>query len=246
MINIKTPEEIEIMRIGGGISAGALKEAFLHVKAGVTTKAIDSVVEEYILSHGATPGFKTVENYPYATCINVNAGIVHGVPNKYVLKRGDIVSIDLGALYKGFHTDLSYTIEVETDNEAKFLNAGKHALEKAIMMCRVGNRIGDISSTIQTLVEGQGYTVSELLVGHGVGRELHEDPYVPCLGVSGTGPHIKAGMVLAVEVIYQKGKPDIMLEPDGWTYSTSDGSLSALFEKTVAIEKSGFSVLTDY
>lgn len=246
MIKLKSAQEIELMRQGGVISSKALKKVLSEVKPGVTLLQLDKIVEDIILASGALPSFKTVDDYKYSTCINVNAGIVHGLPNEYKIKSGDVVSVDLGVLYKGFHTDLSYTLEVDTNNESKFLETGKKALEKAISWCKVNNKIGDISATIQEIVENEGYTVSEMLVGHGVGKELHEDPYVPCYGHYGAGPTLKEGMVLAVEVIYQKGKPDLALDSDNWTYMTADGSLSGLFEKTVAITANGPLVITNF
>ena len=246
MINIKTRDEIEIMRECGKISSGALKVVLENVKAGVKLKDLDRLAEEYIVNKNAKPSFKTVDGYNFTTCTNVNAGIVHGVPNEYVLKSGDILSVDLGAYYKGFHTDMAYTIEVETNNETELLRIGKLALEKAISVSKVGNRVGDISNAIQSTVENAGYTASEILVGHGIGRNLHEDPHIPCVGKPKTGPKIKQGMVFAIEVIYQKGQPELIESRDGWTLETFDNSLSSLFEKTIAVTKRDPIVLTEY
>lgn len=246
MIKLKTPSEIRIMQEGGKITSGALKEVLKHVKPGVTTLELNNVAQLFIDKSGAEASFKTVDNYPYATCININEGIVHGLPSSTKVKEGDILSIDLGSLYKGFHTDLSYSLEVSTSKESEFLHVGRKALDKAIKLCQAGRRIGDISFAIQETLEKAGYTPSEMLVGHGIGKELHEDPYVPCLGYPKSGHKLRVGMVLAVEVIYQKGEPDIKLSKDGWTYETTDGSLSGLFEKTVAITKDGPLVLTDF
>ncbi len=246
MIHLKSDLEIELMQRGGEITSAVLQTLIRAVKVDTKLIDLDSLAEEEILKLGAEPSFKTVDNYPYTTCINVNEGIVHGMPNEYKLKKSDIVSIDIGSLYKGFHTDLSYTLEVETDYESTFLKTGKLALEKAISSCKLGNRIGDISASMQQEVESKGYSVSEMLVGHGVGRKLHEDPYVPCYGVFGTGHKLKAGMVLAIEVIYQKGRPDLVESSDGWTLKTADGSLSALYEKTVALTRAGTVVITEF
>lgn len=246
MIKLKTPEEIEIMRQGGEITSGALKEVLKHVRSGVTLLDLDKIAEIYIKDNGGTSGFKTVDNYPYTTCINVNEGIVHGMPNKYVVKSGDLLSIDLGAQYKGFHTDLSFTLEVESSDETRFLEVGKHALNQAIKQCKPGKRVGNISNVIQNIVEEAGYSASEMLVGHGIGRALHEPPYVPCVGSPKEGAKLKEGMVFAVEVIYQKGMPDLIESKDGWTLETADGSLSGLFEKTVAITKNGPLILTNF
>jgi methionyl aminopeptidase len=245
-INIKPPKDIQKMIKGGEIASLALKKVLSRVKAGVTLAELDAVAEKVILEKGAFPSFKTVEDYDYTTCINVGAGIVHGIPNNYTLKRGDIVSVDLGVFYEGLHTDLSYTLEVETDKEERFLNTGKKTLEKAIKKMKEGNRVGDISYVIQKEIESAGYSVSRELVGHGVGHDLHEDPLVPCYGEKGKGPILKEGMVFAVEVIYQKGRPELALDKDKWTLRTADNSLSALFENTVAVTKDGPLVLTSW
>jgi methionyl aminopeptidase len=245
MIHLKTPQEIGLMRESGIIAASALKNVISEVKVGVTLLELDKIAEKTILEAGAKPSFKMVEDYPFTTCLNINSGVVHGMPSKYVLKSGDLLSIDLGAFYKGFHSDLSWTIEVGSDKEQKFLETGKKALNSAIFSCIVGNHVGDASNAIQTTVEAVGYTVSRDLVGHGLGRELHEDPYVPGYGKKGSGPLLKEGMVLAIEVIYQKGKPRLVLERDNWTLSTADGSLAGLFEHSVAITENGPIVLTE-
>ncbi len=244
MISIKTPQEIQIMREGGKISYKALLEVLKNIRVGITTLELDKIAEQVILSSGAQCSFKTVEDYKFTTCININEGIVHGLPNKYKVKKGDLVSIDLGALYKGFHTDLSYTVEVETHNEDVFLHTGKLALEAGIAQCKVGNTVGDIGHAIESIIKSKGYSVSRELVGHGIGRELHEDPYIPGYGRQGKGALIQEGNVFAIEVIYQKGSPDLKIDRDGWTYKTADNSLSGLFESTVAIVNGMPEVLT--
>jgi methionyl aminopeptidase len=244
MATIKTPQEIQIMREGGVISGLAIKEVLKNIKPGVTTFELDKIAERVIKEHHASPSFMTVDNYPFTTCININEGIVHGLPNKYVIKEGDLVSIDLGALYKEYHTDLSYTVEVGTNKEKKFLDTGKKALENAIFNCVTGATLGDIGYAIQREVEKQGYSVSRDLVGHGIGTELHESPLVPGYGKPGKGMVLKEGMVIAIEVIYQKGAYYIVLDRDGWTYKTADNSLSGLFEHTVAIVDGKPEVLT--
>jgi methionyl aminopeptidase len=246
MIPIKKPEEIEIMKEGGKISSLALHTTVDSAKVGITTMELNKIAEKIILGGGGEPSFKKVEDYAYATCININDGVVHGIPGNYQIKEGDIVSIDLGVFYKGFHTDVSHTIEVGTKKEDKFLNAGKKALEEAIFHCSAGNKLGSISYSIQRNIERFGYSVSRELVGHGVGRELHEDPYVPGYGRQDQGPLLKEGMVLAIEIIYQKGKPYIELDTDGWTLRTADGSLSGLFESTVAVTKNGPLILAGF
>lgn len=246
MIKYKTQEQIADMQKAGVISTLALKEVLKNVKVGISTLELDKIAEQVITSNGGQSGFKSVDDYKYTTCINVNAGIVHGLPNNYTLCKGDLVSIDLGASVNGLHSDLSYTLEVETNNESSFLNTGKIALEKAILQCKPGNTIGDISNAMQRVVEASGYSVSEQLVGHGIGLELHEDPYVPCYGRPHKGLKLVPNMALAIEVIYQKGDPDIVVLDDDWTIATADGSLSALFEKTVVITEKGHLVITDY
>jgi methionyl aminopeptidase len=244
MIRIKTLQEIELMGESGKIAAKALKNVIAAVRVGVTLKELDKVAEDTILGAGAKPSFKIVEDYQYATCLNINAGVVHGIPSNYRLKKGDLLSIDLGAFYKGFHSDLSWTLEIESNKEQKFLETGKKALTEAISNCIAGNHVGDISNAIQSVIEGAGCTVSRDLVGHGVGRDLHEDPYLPGYGKKGSGSLLKEGMVLAIEVIYQKGNPKLVLEDDDWTLSTADSSLSGLFEHSVAVTKKGPVVLT--
>lgn len=244
MIPIKTPNEIQIMREGGKISAAALKAVLDAVKVGVSLYELDQIAEKTILSLGAQPSFKRVDDYRYTTCLNINEGIVHGIPTDYRLQKGDVLSVDLGAYYKGFNTDLSWTTEVESNREQKFLETGFRALEKAIFECVAGNRLGNVSNAIQQTVEREGYSVSDELVGHGVGKELHEDPYVPGYGKKGSGLVLEEGMTLAIEVIYQKGEPDLVLDDDGWTLKTADGSLSGLFEHTVLVSKNRPEVLT--
>ena len=243
-IPTKTPEEIEKIAEAGKIARAALDEVLGNVKVGITTLGLNKIVEEFIAGSSAEPGFKTVEEYGFASCINVNDGLVHGIPGDYSLQAGDLVSIDLGVLLDGWHSDLSYTVEVETSEYDNFLQVGKDALEAGISEFKVGNKIGDVGYAIQKVVEDAGYTVSRDLVGHGVGRELHEEPYVPGYGEPGTGFEIKEGMVFAIEVIYQMGDPEIAILEDDWTIVTADGSLAALFEHTVAATREGPRILT--
>jgi methionyl aminopeptidase len=244
MILIKTPQEIQIMQEGGNIARKAVDAAVKQAKVGMTTLELNSIAEKAIVDAGGMPCFKGFEGFPSATCININSGIVHGIPNNYRLRKGDIVSVDLGVLYKGLNTDVSESFELETDGEQKFLEIGRAALAKAIEKVAIGKKIGDISNAIQTTIQAAGFSVSRDLAGHGVGREIHEDPYVECFGRPGRGYELKEGMTLAIEVIYQKGRPDLVLAKDGWTLSTKDGSLSGLFEKSVAVTRQGVLVLT--
>lgn len=244
MILVKTPKEIEIMQEGGKIARKAVDEAVRQAKVGMTTRELNDIAEEVIIKLGGIPSFKGFEGYPAAACINVNSGVVHGLPSDYRIQAGDIVSVDLGVLYRGLNTDVSETFELVSQKEIEFLQAGRRALELAIEACVMGNRIGDISYAIQSTVEKAGYSVSRDLAGHGVGREIHEDPYVECFGRAGKGHKLVEGMTLAIEVIYQKGRPELVLSGDGWTLETKDGSLAGLFEKSVAVTRQGPLVLT--
>lgn len=232
------------MREAGKIGALALKTCLDAVKPGITTLELDQLAEKLILEKGAEPGFKKVKDYSFTTCININEGIVHGIPNDYVIKEGDLVSIDLGVYYKGFYSDLASTVEVSTHKEDTFLEVGKKTLSRAISMCVSTKRLGDVSNAIQDGIESAGYSVSRDLVGHGIGKKLHESPQIACYGEKNSGPHLKEGMVLAVEVIYQKGSPKLLIAKDQWTLETRDKSLSGLFEHSVLITKKGPEILT--
>lgn len=246
MSNLKTKEEIAIMRQAGRISALAMAEVSKTIKPGITTLELDRLVEKIFREKGAEPAFKKVEDYQYTICTTPNDWVVHGLPSNYSLQEGDIVGVDLGALYQGYNSDMAQTFRVgkvsrEADN---FLATGEKALHEAIKQAKVGNRIGDISSTIQLIVEGAGYSVVKELVGHGVGRQLHEDPMVPGRGKAGTGEKLTEGLVIAIEIIYNFGKGGVVLLDDGWTIASADHSLAGLFERTVAITDKGPVVLT--
>lgn len=249
MINIKTEEQLKIMEAGGKILSEVMWEILEHMKPGVSELEIDKLAEKLISEKGAEPGFKRVDGYKYSICVSTNDVVVHGIPTEYKFKSGDIVGIDCGVFYKGFHTDMSETVAVgEVSEDIKeFLETGKKALNHAIEKVKIGNHIGDISQTIQEVVEGKGYSIVRSLVGHGVGRELHEEPEVP--GYLSTSiqktPELIKGMVIAVEVIYNKGGHDLVYaNKDGWTLKTKDGSLGGLFERTVAITENGPFILT--
>jgi methionyl aminopeptidase len=244
MITIKTHTEIEIMKKGGNIAKNALNLALKMAKEGITLSEIDKAVDDFIINHKAFPSFKKVPGYHHAICINVNEGLVHGIPNKYKIKHGDLVKVDLGVYYDGFHTDTSATVEVGTNKEEKFIQAGIDCVENALAMCIIGNKLGDVSYEMQKTIESRGFTVSRSLVGHGIGRDLHEEPLIPPYGKKGTGLLLKEGMVFAIEIIYQKGSHHIKSLEDGWTLATKDGSLAGLHEHTVAITKEGPLVLT--
>jgi len=228
-------KKFENMKRAGEISALALKKVLDAIKPGAVLRELDKIAEETIISLGTEPGFKRVSDYAYTTCINVNEGIVHGVPTGRALKMGDIVSVDLGAFYNGYNSDQCWTVEVGTSKEECFLSTGKKALEKAIEQAHPGNRVGDISEAIQKEIESAGFSVSRDLVGHGVGKKLHESPYIPGYVSLNRGKKLKEGMSLAIEVIYQKGNYPIVTGDDGWTVETADKSLSAVFEHSVGI-----------
>jgi len=255
MIQLKTVEEIEIMKEGGRILAEVLFEVLDHAKPGATELELDGLAEKLILERGAEPGFKKVDGYKHTICISTNDVVVHGIPTEYKLKEGDVVGIDCGVYYKGFHTDVAHTVRVQkskvksqkSDEVDRFLETGKNALKEAIKQARAGNRIGHISQAIQKIVEGAGYSVVRSLIGHGVGRELHEEPEVPGFldGSISTTPLLKVGMTIAIEVIYNMGKHDVTYSGgDGWTIKTKDKSLSGLFERTIAITTGEPLVLT--
>jgi len=255
MIKIKTAEEIKIMQTGGRMLSETLKEVCAHIEPGVSELELDALADKLIKEKGGEPGFKKVEGYHHATCISTNEVVVHGIPSPYKLKAGDIIGIDCGVFYKGLHTDMSQTVRVQSsklkvhnDEVDKFLKVGKQALEAGIKEAKLGNRVGHISKAIQDIVEAEnGYSVVRSLVGHGVGRELHEDPEVPgyLMGKIEKTPELKIGMVIAIEVIYNMGGPDLAFaNNDGWTLKTKDNSLAGLFERTVAITANGPLILT--
>ena len=228
---IKTDEEIEIMKASGKICAKALKKVLESVKPGVTPIELDNIAEKEVKKGGAELSFTTVDDYKWTTCITINEQIVHGIPTKRKIKEGDILSIDIGALYKEFHSDMAITVPVgkASSSQKNFIETGKKTLEKAIAQAKPGNYLGDISSVIQKNIESAGYSIVKNLTGHGVGRDLHEEPMVPGFGEPKTGMKIEKNMVLAIEVIYAQKSGKAILEHDGWTISTQDGSLGGAF-----------------
>lgn len=248
MIHIKTPEEIALMREGGKKLGSILNDLLDFSTEGIVLTDIEKRACELIEKSGAAASFKTVPGYQWATCLNVNEVVVHGIPSRYALRNDDILTIDIGLLYKGFHTDTAGTkiIGPSKKNE-KFLAIGKLALERAIDTARVGNRIGDISKVVQETIEGAGYSIVKSLVGHGIGRDLHEEPQIPNFlrgAIENTIP-LKEGMTIAIEPIYAMGRGEIVYEnTDGWTLATRDRSLTSVFEHTLAITASGPVVLT--
>jgi methionyl aminopeptidase len=248
MILLKSEAEMQIMAEGGA-KLGRIKNALsAAVKAGVRASEIEELAVKLTKEEGAEVSFKKVPGYHWATCINVNEGLVHGIPvSSLVFKKGDLVSIDVGVYYHGFHTDTSISVGIDLSPEnRKFLNTGREALSKALKEVKEGNYIYDISKAIEDTIEGAGYTTIKALVGHGVGRELHEDPQIPCFvpGERTESPQIKPGMVLAVEVMYAMGSDKVELLEDGWTIGMRDGKISGLFEDTVAVTAEGPKVIT--
>ncbi len=246
-IILKSPDEIGRMRRPGGIVAEVLELLKEQILPGATTMDLERIAESEIKKRGATPAFKGYKGYPYCLCTSMNDEVVHGMPSKKtVLAEGDILSVDCGAYADGFFGDSAYTLPVgvvSTEAE-RLMSITAESLERAIGSTREGQRLLDIASAVQTLVEAEGYSVVRDFVGHGIGRELHEPPQVPNFGVAGRGPRLKPGMVLAIEPMINIGEAGIRVLDDGWTAVTADGSLSAHFEHTVAITADGPYVLT--
>ena len=247
MIVLKTGRELKIMREACRISAAALKLIGNAVEPGVTTAELDRMAEEYIRSQGAKPNFKNYQGYPATACISINNEVIHGIPSKSrKLNAGDIVSVDLGAEFDGYHGDNAATFACgDISDEAKrLMDATEQSLYEGIRAACAGSRIGDISSAVQSYVEARGYSVVRQFVGHGIGTKLHEAPEVPNFGTPGRGIRLLPGMTLAIEPMVNAGKSDVEVMPDGWTVLTRDGSLSAHFEHTIVITPEGPQILT--
>ena len=247
MIVLKTSRELAIMREAGRISAMALKVAGEAVEPGVSTWEIDRVARKYIESQGAVPSFLGYGGFPASACISVNNVVIHGIPSKrQIVKAGDIVSIDIGAMLEGFHGDNAYTFACgDISAEAqRLLDATRESLYEGIKQAKAGNGLGDIGSTVQRYVEARGYSVVRDFVGHGVGAKLHEDPSVPNYGTPGRGVRLLPGMTIAIEPMVNQGGYEVQVQKDGWTTVTRDGKLSAHFEHTVAITPDGPVILT--
>ena len=247
MIVLKTSRELAIMKEACIISAGALQTVAKAVEPGVSTAELDRLAEEYIRSKGAVPNFKNYQGYPATACISINNEVIHGIPSKQrILKEGDIVSVDLGAMYEGYHGDNAATFAVgDVSPEAKrLMDVTRESLYEGINAARPGGRIGDISHAVQSYVEANGFSVVRQFVGHGVGTKLHEDPEVPNFGKAGHGFRLMSGMTLAIEPMVNAGDYQVRVLKDGWTTVTSDGSLSAHFEHTVVITEDGPKIMT--
>ncbi len=247
MVIIKTREEIETMRQGGKILAKILKKVAKAAKPGVSTLELNNLAEKEIKAREASPAFKGYKGYPFALCASVNSEVVHGSPSaKKILKSGDIIGLDLGLKYRGYFTDMAITAGVGklSPQAKKIIRVTKNALLKGLEKVKAGNYLGDISSAIQTYAEKNGFSVVRDLTGHGVGIDVHEDPLIPNFGLAKTGIVLKTGMTLAIEPMINEGDYKVNILPDGWTIITSDGSLSAHFEHTVAITERGCEILT--
>jgi len=247
MIIIKTPEEIKIMAEGAKILAKIMKELGKKVQPGIITKELDRLAEELVLSYEVSCSFKGYEKFPTCLCTSINNEVVHAVPSGRILKEGDIISLDLGVFYKGFHADMAITLPVGKVRPEiqRFIKVTKKALKRGIKKVRPGNTIGDIGNTIQRYVEDQGFNVVRELCGHGIGRKLHEDPQILNYGKRHKGEELKEGMVICLEPMITVGDWQLKKSKDGFGYETRDGSLSAHFEHTIAVIKDGAKILTE-
>jgi len=253
-IPIKTQKEIEIMREGGKILAEILRELEKKVRPGIKTLELGRLAESLILNSGAKPSFKgytsrkdgIIDPYPASLCTSINEEIVHCLPSERILKEGDIISLDLGIYYKNFHTDMAITVPVGrvTLEAQRLIKVTKKSLKRGIKEIKPGNHIGNVENAIQRFVESNGFNVVRDLCGHGIGKELHEEPQILNFGKKGTGPELKEGMVFCPEPMVAVGDPTIRRAKDGWGYQTFDDSLSAHFEHTIAVTKKGFDILT--
>ena len=246
MITIKNAHQLEAMRQACKITAAARALAGEMVRPGVTTRQIDKAVHDFIVSQGAKPSFLNYSGYPASACISVNSTVIHGIPSGYVLKEGDIVSVDVGAYYKGFHGDCAATFPcgAVSAEAQRLIDVTKQSFFEGLAFVRPGHRVSDISHAIQTYVESNGYSVVRAFVGHGVGAQLHEEPEVPNFGAPGHGPRLLPGMTLAIEPMVNMGTYEVHVLKDRWTTVTADGKLSAHYENTVLITDGEPEILT--
>ena len=248
MIQIKNSGQIALMREAGRITGEALLVARDHIREGVSTKYLDTLIRQHIEGRGAKPSFLGLYGFPGSACISINDEVIHGIPSQHrVLQEGDIVKIDVGAFYKGFHGDSARTFAVGrvSDEAAALIAATKQSFYEGIAAMQVGNRIGDIGHAIESYVKGFGYSAVRKFVGHGIGKEVHEAPDVPNYGTPGRGPRLCEGMVLAIEPMINQGTFEVRQLSDGWTIKTADGALSAHYENTVALTSDGVINLTE-
>ncbi len=248
MIHYKTSEEIEILRENAILVSKTLAEVGKHVAPGVTTKQLDKIAETFIRDHGAVPGFLGYGGFPATLCLSVNDMVVHGIPDGYVLQEGDIISVDCGTVYKGYYGDSAYTFPVgEVDQEtALLLKTTEESLYLGAEKAVDGNRIGDIGHAIQSYCEARGFSVVRELVGHGLGKDMHEDPMVPNYGKPGSGKKLRQGMVICIEPMINAGAKEVYEKRDGWGVATADGKKSAHFEFAVAVRKGKPEILTTF
>lgn len=246
MIIIKNDMEIELMRRAGRLVGETLAKLTEVIKPGITTAELDRIAEEFITKHNAKPSFKGYHGFPASICSSVNEEVVHGIPSSRVLQEGDIISVDCGAILNGYQGDAARTIPVGKvdENALKLIEVTRESFFKGVEKAKVGNRLYDISAAIQTYVEGFGFSIVRDFVGHGIGKDMHEDPEVPNFGRPGRGPKLMNGMVLAIEPMVNIGKYTVKVQPNDWTVVTTDGSMSAHYENTVAILNNGPEILT--
>ncbi|MDX6595284.1 MAG: methionyl aminopeptidase [Solirubrobacterales bacterium] len=248
MIIRKTPEQVEKMALAGDVLVRCLRMLETKVRAGVTTAELDEAAEKFIRSQGGTPAFKGYRGFPGSICASPNSMVVHGIPGPYELKRGDILSIDVGVVKDGWVADAAMTVPVGTvgPEAEKLLDVTRASLFAGVEQMRSGNHLGDVSAAIQRAVESAGLSIIRTLVGHGIGREMHEEPQVPNFGEPGKGPELEEGMVLAIEPMVNVGGPLVRMDEDGWSVFSEDDSLAAHFEFTVAVTAEGPRILTPW
>lgn len=246
MISIKSQREIDLLKIAGNIVYQTHQYLIPFIKEGITTKKLDQLAEDFIRSNGATPSFKGYDGFPASICTSINNQVVHGIPSNYKLKKGDLISIDIGACYKGYHGDSAWSYKVgNVSKEVEYLlEHTEKALYEGLKAVRPGNRVGDIGYAIECYAIKHHLGVVKELVGHGVGTSIHEEPDVPNYGHPHTGPLLKEGMVIAIEPMLNLGSPDIYLCEDDWTIETEDNRPSAHFEHTIVVTKDGYQILT--
>lgn len=246
MITIKTKREIELMKEAGRIVALAHSEIKKNIRPGITTLELDAIAEKVIISNNATPSFKGYGGFPASICASKNEVVVHGIPNNETLKNGDIISIDIGACYKGYHGDSAWTYQVGkiSEEDEALLLVTQTALFEGLSKVKNGVRLGEISNTIEIYCKDRGYSVVEVFVGHGIGSKLHEEPQIPNYGQKENGPVLKSGMTLAIEPMINIGTKNVVVLKDGWTTITQDRKKSAHFEHTVLVTDDGYEILT--
>jgi methionyl aminopeptidase len=248
MIVRKTPEQVDQMAVAGDVLVRCLTMLASKARAGITTAELDAAAEKFIRSQGATPAFKGYRGFPGSICASPNSMVVHGIPGPYECKRGDVLSIDVGVIKDGWVADAAMTVPVGSiePQAQQLLDVTKASLFAGVEQMRPGNHLGDVSAAIQQVVEGEGLSIIRTLVGHGIGREMHEEPQVPNFGEPGNGPELEEGMVLAIEPMVNVGGPLVRMDDDGWAVYSEDGSLAAHFEFTVAVTASGPRILTPW